>query len=685
MPDRFDKFTERARKVLQLAQEEAQRFNHNYIGTEHLLLGLVRGGEGVAAKVLANLGVDLNKVRSAVEFIIGRGERMITGEIGLTPRAKKVIELSVEEARRLNHNYIGTEHLLLGLVREGEGIAAGVLESLGVNLEKVRTQVIQVVSQSGTGTEGQGKHQSRTPTIDQMGQDLTSLARQNKLDPIIGRETEIERVIQILSRRTKNNPALIGEPGVGKTALAEGPAPSINLRNVPESTQHKRVPHLDMGALVAGTKYRGEFEERLKKILDEIRSSREVVLFIDELHTLVGAGAAEGAIDAANILKPALARGEIQCIGATTLNEYRKYIEKDAALERRFQPVFVDEPSLIETISILHGVKALYEKHHRVTVTDKAIKAAAELSVRYVSDRSLPDKAIDLMDEASARVRMKLTTTPPDLKTMQKEIRDLQIKKEEAIANQDYETAASFRDKEKKLKDKYVKEEMEWRDKLGATVPEVDEENIAEIVSSWTGVPVSRLVEEESTRLLRMEDDIHARLIGQDDAVKVVSQAVRRARAGLKDTKRPIGSFIFLGPTGVGKTELARQLARFLFDNEEAIVPLDMSEFMERHSTARLVGSPPGYVGYDEGGQLTEAIRRRPYSVVLFDEIEKAHPEVFNMLVQIQDDCRQASAEGRQVNFSNTIVIMTSNIGASYLQQATTSMGFLPSMPSTSQ
>jgi len=502
---------------------------------------------------------------------------------------------------------------------------------------------------------------------------------------VIARATEIERVGQMLSRRTKNNPALIGEPGVGKTAIAEGLAQQIVLGNIPESLRGKRVLTLDMGALVAGTKYRGEFEERLKKILDEIRSSREVVLFIDELHTLVGAGAAEGAIDAANILKPALARGEIQCIGATTLNEYRKYIEKDAALERRFQPVYVDEPTLIETISILHGVKALYEKHHRVTVTDKAIKAAAELSVRYVSDRSLPDKAIDLMDEASARVRMKLTTTPPDLKTMQKEIRDLQIKKEEAIANQDYETAASFRDKEKKLKDKYVKEEMEWRDKLGATVPEVNEEHIAEIVSSWTGVPVSRLVEEESTRLLRMEEDIHARLIGQDDAVKVISQAVRRARAGLKDAHRPIGSFIFLGPTGVGKTELARQLARFLFENEDAIVRLDMSEFMERHSTARLVGSPPGYVGYDEGGQLTEAIRRRPYSVVLFDEIEKAHPEVFNMLLQILEDGRLADAKGKQVNFANTIVIMTSNIGVMNLQQATTSMGFQPSMPSTSQ
>src|SRR5881409_2735094 len=683
----FDRFNDRAKRVLALAQDEAIRFNHNYIGTEHLLLGLVREGEGVAARVLDSLGVELSKVRTAVEFIIGRGDSTTSpSEITLSPRTKKVIELAIDEARKLGHSHVGTEHLLLGLVREGEGIASGVLESLGVSLEKVRHQVIATLgqqhpAQAGEAAAAGGKSgSSKTPTLDQLGVNLTAMAKAQQLDPVIGREKEIERVIQILSRRTKNNPALIGEPGVGKTAIAEGLAQQINLGNVPESLQLKRVLTLDMGALVAGTKYRGEFEERLKKILDEIRSSREVVLFIDELHTLVGAGAAEGAIDAANILKPALARGEIQCIGATTLNEYRKYIEKDAALERRFQPVYVDEPSLIETISILHGVKALYEKHHRVKVTDKAIKAAAELSVRYVSDRSLPDKAIDLMDEASARVRMKLTTTPPELKTMQKEILELQIKKEEAIANQDYETAASFRDKEKKLKDKYVKEEMEWRDKLGATVPEVDEENIAEIVSAWTGVPVSRLVEEESTRLLRMEDEIHARLIGQDDAVKVISQAVRRARAGLKDARRPIGSFIFLGPTGVGKTELARQLARFLFDNEDAIVRLDMSEFMDRHTTARLVGSPPGYVGYDEGGQLTEAIRRRPYSVVLFDEIEKAHPEVFNMLLQILEDGRLADAKGKQVNFANTIVIMTSNIGVMNLQQATTSMGFQPAM-----
>ncbi|MGA8415393.1 MAG: ATP-dependent Clp protease ATP-binding subunit, partial [Candidatus Dormiibacterota bacterium] len=516
--------------------------------------------------------------------------------------------------------------------------------------------------------------------LDQFCRDLTDLAIKNSLDPVIGRAMEIERVVQILSRRTKNNPALIGEPGVGKTAIAEGLAQQIILGNIPESLMGKRVLTLDMGALVAGTKYRGEFEERLKKILDEIRASREVILFIDELHTLVGAGAAEGAIDAANILKPALARGEIQCIGATTLNEYRKYIEKDAALERRFQPVFVDEPSLAETIEILHGIRPLYEKHHRVKITDDALKAAAELSVRYVSDRSLPDKAIDLIDEASARVRMKLTTTPEELRSMQREIRELQTQKEEAIAAQDYETAANFRDKEKKLKDKYVSEETKWRDELGATVPDVTEEHIAEIISSWTGVPVSRLVEEETSRLLRMEEEIHKRLIGQDDAVKVISQAVRRARAGLKDAKRPIGSFMFLGPTGVGKTELSRALAAFLFDNEDAIIRLDMSEFMERHSTARLVGSPPGYVGYDEGGQLTEAVRRRPYSVVLFDEIEKAHPEVFNMLLQILEDGRLSDAKGKAVNFANTIIIMTSNLGVHGLK-LNMSLGFQPAVP----
>jgi len=678
----FERFTERAKKVLTLAQEEAERSHHSYIGTEHLLLGLLREGEGLAAKVLNNLGVEINKVRSTIESVLGRNERIIIQQIIPTSRVKKVIEISFEEARRMGNNYVGTEHLLLGLLIEGEGIAAHVLEDLGANLEKVRGEIERLLHESGLEEETKEaqKKPSKTPLLDQFCRDLTELATKNQLDPVIGREMEIERVIQILSRRTKNNPALIGEPGVGKTAIAEGLAQHIVLGNIPESLMGKRVLTLDMGALVAGTKYRGEFEERLKKILDEIRQSREVVLFIDELHTLVGAGAAEGAIDAANILKPALARGEIQCIGATTLNEYRKYIEKDAALERRFQPVFVEQPTLQETIEILHGIRSLYEKHHRVTITDDALKAAAELSERYVSDRSLPDKAIDLIDEASARVRMKLTTTPDDLRGMQKDIRQLQVQKEEAIAGQDYETAASFRDKEKKLKEKYVSQEMQWRDQLGQTVPDVTEEHIAEIISSWTGVPVSRLVEEETARLLRMEDEIHKRLIGQDEAVKVVSQAVRRSRAGLKDPRRPIGSFMFLGPTGVGKTELARALAAFLFDNEDAMIRLDMSEFMERHSTARLVGSPPGYVGYDEGGQLTEAVRRRPYSVVLFDEIEKAHPEVFNMLLQILEDGRLSDAKGKAVNFANCIVIMTSNLGVSQLK-GNLSLGFQPAIP----
>jgi ATP-dependent Clp protease ATP-binding subunit ClpC len=678
----FERFTERAKKVLTLAQEEAERSHHSYIGTEHLLLGLLREGEGLAAKVLNNLGVEINKVRSTIESVLGRNERIIIQQIIPTSRVKKVIEISFEEARRMGNSYVGTEHLLLGLLIEGEGIAAHVLEDLGANLEKVRGEIERLLHESGVEEESKEspKKPSKTPLLDQFCRDLTELAQKNQLDPVIGRAMEIERVVQILSRRTKNNPALIGEPGVGKTAIAEGLAQAIVLGNIPESLMGKRVLTLDMGGLVAGTKYRGEFEERLKKILDEIRQSREVVLFIDELHTLVGAGAAEGAIDAANILKPALARGEIQCIGATTLNEYRKYIEKDAALERRFQPVYVDEPSLQETIDILHGIRPLYEKHHRVKITDLALKAAADLSVRYVADRSLPDKAIDLIDEASARVRMKLTTTPDDLRAMQREIREMVTQKDEAIAGQDFETAASFRDKEKQLKEKYVSEEMAWRDKLGATVPDVTEEHIAEIISSWTGVPVSRLVEEETTKLLHMEEAIHQRLIGQNEAVTVISQAVRRARAGLKDARRPIGSFMFLGPTGVGKTELARSLAAFLFDNEDAIIRLDMSEFMERHSTARLVGSPPGYVGYDEGGQLTEAVRRRPYSVVLFDEIEKAHPEVFNMLLQILEDGRLSDAKGKAVNFANTIVIMTSNLGVANLK-GNMSLGFQPAIP----
>jgi len=677
----FERFTERAKKVLTLAQEEAERSHHSYIGTEHLLLGLLREGEGLAAKVLNNLGVEIGKVRQTIESVLGRNERIIIQQIIPTSRVKKVIEISFEEARRMGHNYVGTEHLLLGLLIEGEGIAAHVLEDLGATLDKVRAEIERLLHDSTVeDAEPTPKKPSKTPLLDQFGRDLTELARKNQLDPVIGREMEIERVIQILSRRTKNNPALIGEPGVGKTAIAEGLAQQIILGNIPESLLNKRVLTLDMGALVAGTKYRGEFEERLKKILDEIRSSREVVLFIDELHTLVGAGAAEGAIDAANILKPALARGEIQCIGATTLNEYRKYIEKDAALERRFQPVFVDQPTLEETIDILHGVKALYEKHHRVTITDTAVKSAAVLSDRYVSDRALPDKAIDLIDEASARVRMKLTTTPDDLKDLQKDIKRLQADKEDAIAHQDYETAASIRDKEKKLKEKYAQKEQTWRDKLGETVPEVSEEDIAQIVAAWTGVPVSRLVEEETSRLLRMEEELHKRVVGQEDAIQTVSQAVRRARAGLKDPRRPIGSFIFLGPTGVGKTELARALAEYMFDSEDALIRLDMSEFMERHTTARLVGSPPGYVGYDEGGQLTEAVRRRPYSVILFDEIEKAHPEVFNTLLQILEDGRLSDAKGKVVNFANTLLVMTSNLGLRDINQAQTALGFQASL-----
>jgi ATP-dependent Clp protease ATP-binding subunit ClpC len=677
----FERFTERAKKVLSLAQEEAERSHHSYIGTEHLLLGLLREGDGLAAKVLNNLGVAIGKVRQTIESTLGRNERIVVQQIIPTSRVKKVIELSFEEARRTGHNYVGSEHLLLGLLSEGEGIAAHILVELGATLDKVRAE-IERLRQVSTVEEAEPppKKPSKTPLLDQFGRDLTELSRKNSLDPVIGREAEIERVIQILSRRTKNNPALVGEAGVGKTAIAEGLAQLITLGNVPEALMNKRVLTLDTGALVAGTKYRGEFEERLKKILEEIRSSKEVVLFIDELHTLVGAGAAEGAIDAASILKPALARGEIQCIGATTLNEYRKYIEKDAALERRFQPVFVDQPTILETIDILQGVKSLYEKHHRVTITDAAVRAAAVMSDRYVSDRALPDKAIDLIDEGSARVRMKLTTTPDELKGLQKEIKNLKAETADAIAHLGYETAAAMRDKEKELKEEYAQKEAAWRDKLGETVPEVGEEDIAQIVAAWTGVPVSRLVEEETSRLLRMEEELHKRMVGQDEAIVTVSQAVRRARAGLKDARRPIGSFIFLGPTGVGKTELARALAEYMFGSDDALIKLDMSEFMEHHTTARLVGSPPGYVGYDEGGQLTEAIRRRPYSVILFDEIEKAHPDVFNMLLQILEDGRLSDAKGKAVNFANTIIIMTSNLGIRDVNQAGTSLGFQPAV-----
>jgi len=678
----FERFTELAKKVLALAQEEAESSHHSYIGTEHVLLGLLREGDGIAAKVLNNLGVEIEKVRQTVESLVGRDKGLtVLQQIIPTSRVKKVIEISFEEARRTGHNYVGSEHLLLGLLTEGEGIAAHVLQDLGATLDKVRAEIERLrLGSTIEDTESPPQKASKTPLLDQFGRDLTELARKNGLDPVIGREAEIDRVIQILSRRTKNNPALVGEAGVGKTAIAEGLAQLITLGNVPESLMNKRVLTLDMGPLVAGTKYRGEFEERLKRILDEIRSSREVVLFIDELHTLVGAGAAEGAIDAASILKPALARGEIQCIGATTLNEYRKYIEKDAALERRFQPVFVDQPTMLETIDILQGVKSLYEKHHRVTITDAAVRAAAVMSDRYVSDRALPDKAIDLIDEGSARVRMKLTTTPDELKELQKDIKKLQAEKEEANAHLDYETAAAVGDSANKLKDRYAKKESAWRDKLGETVPEVGEEDIAQIVAAWTGVPVSRLVEEETAHLLRMEEELHKRMVGQDEAIVTVSQAVRRARAGLKDPRRPIGSFIFLGPTGIGKTELARALAEYLFDSEDSLIKLDMSEFMERHMSARLVGSPPGYVGYDEGGQLTEAVRRRPYSVILFDEIEKAHPEVFNMLLQILEDGRLSDAKGKIANFANTVIIMTSNLGIRDVNQAGTSLGFQPAV-----
>ena len=673
MADKFDKFTERARKVLTLAQEEAQRFNHNYIGTEHLLLGLVREGDGVAARVLSNMGVQLPKVRSAVEFIIGRGDTMVMGEIGLTPRAKKVIELAVDEARRLNHHYIGTEHLLLGLVREGEGIAAGVLESLGVNLEKVRAQVMQVVSQSASYSS-QSKAQTKTPYMDALGVDLTEAARSSKLGPLIGRSMEIDRVMQILSRRTKNNPALIGEPGVGKTAIVEGLAQRIVAGDVPEQLQNKRLVALDIGALVAGTKYRGEFEERLKKIVGEVKETGSI-LFIDELHTLVGAGAAEGAVDAANILKPALSRGELQTIGATTLDEYRKYIEKDAALERRFQPVQVDEPSVEETILILTGVRSLYEEHHKLRISDEALKAAGNMAARYITDRYMPDKAIDLIDEAASRVRMYRSAQPPSLKEAMAGLTSLQRELEAAITSQEFELAAELRDRERKLRDRIDSQEQELRDNRSGDELYVTEEDVAEVVSMWTGIPLARIAGEESERLLKMEDALHHRIIGQDEAISTLAKAVRRARAGIKNPKRPIGSFIFLGPTGVGKTELAKALAEFMFGSEDHLIKIDMSEFMERHAVSRLVGAPPGYVGYEEGGQLTEAVRRKSYSVILLDEIEKAHPEAFNMLLQIMEDGNLADAKGRKVDFRNTIIIMTSNVGADQITRDMT-LGF---------
>ncbi len=671
MPDRFDKFTERARRVLTLAQEEAQRFNHNYIGTEHLLLGLVREGDGVAAKVLSNLGVDLNKVRSAVEFIIGRGDRSGTGEIGLTPRAKKVIELAVDEARRLNHSYIGTEHLLLGLVREGEGVAAGVLESLGVNLERVRGETTRILAQSQPqqSRAAVGSRQARTPTLDQLGVDLTAAARSAQLDPVVGRQTEIERVIQILSRRTKNNPVLIGEPGVGKTSVAEGLAHRIVAGDVPETLLNRRMLTLDIGLLVAGTKYRGEFEERLKKVIEEIKSAQNCIVFIDELHMLVGAGAAEGAVDAANILKPALARGEIQAIGATTLDEYRKHIERDAALERRFQPVRVDEPTTEETVEILRGVRGAYEEHHKLSISDDALQAAADLSSRYVSDRFLPDKAIDLMDEASARVRIRRYSTPPSVREATKGLEAIRREKDQSISNQQYEYAAELREREVRLQSKLEELEREFQDEREQEEAVVSEEDIRDVVSMWTGIPLSRLASEESARLLEMDQYLRERVVGQDEAVTAVARAVRRARAGLKDPKRPIGVFLFLGPTGVGKTYLAETLGEFMFGSRDNIVRLDMSEFMEKHNVSRLVGSPPGYVGYDDGGQLTDLVRRRSYCLILLDEVEKAHPDVFNMLLQIFDDGHLSDAKGRKVDFRNTILIMTSNVGSDLIRK----------------
>ena len=679
MGSRFEKFSERARRVLSLAQEEAQRFNHNYIGTEHILLGLVRETEGVAARVLANLGVDLNKVRSAVESIIGRGERPAQGEIGLTPRAKKVVELAVDEARRMNHTYIGTEHLLIGLLREGEGVAAGVLESLGVTLDKVRSETHRILSQSSPTTSGYGTRGStatRTPTLDQLGIDLTAAARANKLDPVIGRHKEIQRVIQILSRRTKNNPVLMGEPGVGKTAIVEALAQRIAAADIPETLQGKRLVTLDMGALVAGTKYRGEFEERLKKVIEEIKSSGNCVLFIDEMHTIVGAGAAEGAVDAANILKPSLARGELQCIGATTMDDYRKHVERDPALERRFQPIQVAEPTVEETTEILRGVKSRYEEHHRVDITDEAVSTAAQLSARFIADRFLPDKAIDLMDEAGSRVRLRNSTTPLSMKEVTKVLENVRKEKDEAIASQQYEYAAELRERELRLVEKIENLEKSWHEEQDESErAQVTAEDIAEVVSMWTGIPVTRLALEETERLLHMEEGIHKRIVGQDEAIVGISKAVRRARAGLKDPRHPIGAFLFLGPTGVGKTELVRALAEFMFGSEENMVRLDMSEFQERHTVARLIGAPPGYIGYEEGGQLTEAVRRNSYCAILLDEIEKAHAEVFNILLQIFDDGHLSDARGRKVDFRNCIIVMTSNLGSDLIKQET-SLGF---------
>ncbi|MCZ0703505.1 ATP-dependent Clp protease ATP-binding subunit ClpC [Natronobacillus azotifigens] len=668
----FGRFTERAQKVLALSQEEAIRLGHNNIGTEHILLGLISEGEGIAAKALSSLGLETEKIQQEVEALIGKGQQG-SKTIHYTPRAKKVIELSMDEARKLSHTYVGTEHILLGLIREGEGVAARVLNNLGVSLNKARQQVLQLLGSNETTR----KHQSRngqstpanTPTLDSLARDLTVTAKEGNIDPVIGRGKEIERVIQVLSRRTKNNPVLIGEPGVGKTAIAEGLAQQIVDNEVPEILREKRVMTLDMGTVVAGTKYRGEFEDRLKKVMEEIRQAGNVILFIDELHTLIGAGGAEGAIDASNILKPSLARGELQCIGATTLDEYRKYIEKDAALERRFQPIQVNEPTQEQSVQILKGLRDRYEAHHRVTITDEAIEAATSLSSRYITDRFLPDKAIDLIDEAASKVRLRSYTAPPNLKELEQSLAEIKKEKDAAVQSQEFEKAASLRDSEQKLKKELESTKGKWKEKQGQENSEVTVEDIASVVSTWTGVPVSALTKDESTRLLNLESVLHDRVIGQEEAVDAVAKAIRRARAGLKDPKRPIGSFIFLGPTGVGKTELARALAESMFGDEDAMIRVDMSEYMEKHTTSRLVGSPPGYVGYEEGGQLTEKVRRKPYSVVLLDEIEKAHPEVFNILLQVLEDGRLTDSKGRLVDFRNTVLIMTSNVGASELKQ----------------
>ncbi len=664
----FERFTDRARRVVVLAQEEARMLNHNYIGTEHILLGLIHEGEGVAAKALESLGISLEGVRAQVEEIIGQGQQAPSGHIPFTPRAKKVLELSLREALQLGHNYIGTEHILLGLIREGEGVAAQVLLKLGADLNRVRQQVIQLLSgYQGKEAVTQGGPAEGTPStslvLDQFGRNLTQAAREGKLDPVIGRENEIERVMQVLSRRTKNNPVLIGEPGVGKTAVVEGLAQAIFKNDVPETLKDKQLYSLDLGALVAGSRYRGDFEERLKKVLKEIKTRGDIILFIDEIHTLVGAGAAEGAIDAASILKPMLARGELQTIGATTLDEYRKHVEKDAALERRFQPIQVKEPSVAHTIEILKGLRDRYETHHRVSITDGALAAAANLADRYVSDRFLPDKAIDLIDEAGSRLRIKRMTAPAELREFDEKIADARKEKESAIDGQDFEKAASLRDKEKTLIAEKHEAEKNWKATDLDKVTEVDEELIAQVLSASTGIPVFKLTEEETARLLRMEDELHNRVIGQDQAIKALSQAIRRTRAGLKDPRRPGGSFIFAGPSGVGKTELSRTLASFLFGDQDALIQLDMSEYSERHTASRLFGAPPGYVGYDEGGQLTEKVRRRPFSVVLFDEIEKAHPDIFNSLLQVLEDGRLTDSQGRTVDFKNTVIIMTTNLG----------------------